>query len=326
MDGFERLTVADWELLRMTTDQISLDVVPQLGATVVSLKRRADDAELLWQTPWGLRPRGTLSVPGSSEAEMMDTNPGGWQTLFPNGGDTAIAHGVEWGFDGEARVAPFSWTAVTGAVVLTCRLVRSPFEVTKVITVRGNEAKVAETVKNVGGEPLEVMWGQQVVFGQPLIGASTVVDAEATTTHPDPAVSTDTTYEDVLPWPRSYGNPSVINLRNLPGPDAGETRLAYLTDFSRPRLTVRNAERDLGVDLEWDGEVWPHLWYSMEAGLRSDFPWFNRGYFFSVTPNTSWPGHGLYDARHVAQSTLWIQPGQSMSSHLTLRTHPVSQG
>lgn len=324
MEGFERLSVGDWELLRLTTDQVILDVVPQLGGTVVSLRRREDDVELLWRTPWGLRPRGSLSVPGSSEAAMLDTYPGGWQSLFPNAGETSIVHGVEWGADGEARLAPFSWTAVSGAVVLRCRLVRSPFEVTKVISVRGSEVKVAETVTNVGGEPLEVMWGQQVVFGQPLISAETVVDAEATTVYPDPAVSVNVSYEDVLPWPRSYGNEAVINLRNLPGPETGQTRLAYITDFSRPRLTIRNPELDLGVDLEWDGETWPHLWYSLEAGLRSDFPWYNKGYFFSVTPNTSWPGHGIYDARQVNQSTLWINAEEALTAHLTVRVHSIS--
>lgn len=329
MDGFERLTTGDWELLRLTTNQIAVDVLPQLGGTIVSLRRRdqgsGDEVELLWRTPWGLRPRGSLSVPGTSEAMMLDSYPGGWQTLFPNAGDTAMVHGVEWGFDGEARIAPFAWTAFSGSVVLTCRLVRSPFEVTKVISVRGGQVKVAETVQNVGGDSYEVMWGQQVVFGQPLISAQTVVDAAATTVHPDPAVSYDATYDDVLPWPRSYGNLSVINLRKLPGPDAGETRMAYISDFDVPRVSVRNAERDVGVDLEWDVEQWPHLWYSVEAGGRGDFPWYDKGYFFSLTPSTSWPAHGLHDARQVAQTTMWLPPGQSRTSYLSLSVHPASR-
>lgn len=323
MDGFERLSVGDWELLRLTTDQLSVDLVPQIGGTIISLRRRADDVELLWRTPWGLRPRGSLAVPGGSEAAMLDTFLGGWQTLFPNVGDTAIVHGVEWGYDGEARVAPMSWTAVSGSVVLQSRLVRSPFEVTKVISVRGAEVKVAETVTNVGAEALEVMWGQQVVFGPPLIAEQTVVDAEATTVHPDPNVTDDVEYEDVMPWPRSFGNPSLINLRNLPGPQTYETRLAYVTDFIRPRVSVRNSQRDVGVDLEWDPDLFPYLCYSMEAGQREGFPWYNKGYFFSLTPSTSWPARGIHDARRVAQTTLWIQPDTPHTAQLTVRVHPA---
>ncbi len=321
MDALEQLTVSGWEVLRLTTELISLDLVPALGGTLVSLRRRSDDVELLWKTPWGLRPYGAWSVPGNSEAQMLDTYPGGWQTLFPNGGDTAIVHGVEWGYNGEARLAPFTWERSGPSVVMHSRLVRSPFEVTKVVSVHGGEVVVEETVKNVGAESLEVIWGQQIVLGQPLIDDGAVVDASATTVHPDPGVTSDTSYDDVMPWPRSFGNGAVINLRSLPGPDADETRMAYITDFSRPRVSVTNPRLGLGVDLEWDGGSWPHLWYSLEAGSRSGFPWFGNAYFLSLTPSSSWPGHGIHDARRVAQTTLWIHPGDVKTSHLSVRVH-----
>ena len=105
----EQLTVRDWEVLRLSDDAVSLDVVPALGGTVTALRRRSDDASLLWSTPWGLRQRGAWSLPGSSEAQMVDTYPGGWQTLFPNGGDTAVVGGVEWGHHGEARLTWLDW-------------------------------------------------------------------------------------------------------------------------------------------------------------------------------------------------------------------------
>jgi hypothetical protein len=252
---------------------------------------------------------------------MLDTYPGGWQTLFPNGGDTAIVHGVEWGHDGEARLSPFSWERWGQSVVLTCRLVRSPFEMIKTISLEGNEVTVRETVTNVGAESLEVMWGQQIVLGEPLVSSQTIVDARATTVHPDPAYSAETSYDDVMPWPRSFGNPSPINLRHLPGRQSDESRLAYVTDFIRPSVTVRNPELGLGVELTWDGHHWPHLWYSVEAGQRSGFPWFGEGYFFSLTPSSSWPAHGMHDARRVAQSTLWIHPGEARTSFLTVAVH-----
>lgn len=323
MDGLEQLTVSGWEVLRLTTEQISLDLVPALGGTLTSLRRRSDDVELLWQTPWGLRPPGAWSVPGNPEAQMLDTDPGGWQTLFPNGGDSVVVHGVEWGYNGEARVAPFTWEQSGTSVVMRCRLVRSPFEVTKMISVRGDVVTVDETVKNVGAESLEVMWGQQIVLGQPLIGEGAVVDLAATTVHPDPDVTTDTSYDDVMPWPRSFGNGSVINLRNLPGPDADETRMAYVTDFSTTTVRVTNLRLGVGVDLEWNADHWPHLWYSMEAGSRSGFPWFGSGYFLSLTPSSSWPAHGVHNARWVAETSLWVHPDEAKTSHLSVRVHPA---
>jgi hypothetical protein len=324
MDGVEQLSVNGWELLRLSTDSITVDVLPGLGGTIVSLRRRSDDAELLWRTPWGIRPHGSWLLPGSSEAQMLDTYPGGWQTLFPNGGDTAIVHGVEWGYDGEARLTPFTWELSGTSLTMRARLVRSPFEVTKVVSVSGTQVTVDEQAANVGAEALEVIWGQQIVLGKPLIDADTVVDAAATTVHPDPAVTTDTSYDDVLPWPRSFGEQALINLRNLPGPNSGETRLAYVTDFGQARVSVRNPRLDLGLDLAWDGDAWPYLWYSMEAGRRDGFPWFGAGYFFSLTPSSSWPAHGIHDARRVDQSTLWINPGELKTSQLTVTVHEAA--
>jgi hypothetical protein len=78
------------------------------------------------------------------------------------------------------------------------------------------------------------------------------------------------------------------------------------------------------VDLEWDLGIWPHLWYSMEAGQRSGFPWFSNGYFLALTPSSSWPGHGIHDARRVAQTTLLIHPNEAKTSHLTVRVHARS--
>ncbi len=324
MDAWQQLSVNGWGLLRLSNDFVSVDVLPGLGGTIVSLRRRSDDTELLWRTPWGIRPHGSWSVPGSSEAQMLDTYPGGWQSLFPNGGDTAIVHGVEWGFNGETRLAPFSWQQTDTTLTMTTRLVRAPFQVTKVISVDGNQVTVSESVTNVGAEALEVIWGQQIVLGEPLVSEHTVVDAAATTVHPDPAVTSDASYDDVMPWPRSFGNPALINLRNLPGRDSEETRLAYVADFRETKVTVRNPRLDLGLDLQWDGDMWPYLWYSMEAGQRSGFPWFGAGYFFSLTPSSSWPGHGIHDARRIAQTTLWIHPHEAKDSHLTVTVHPES--
>lgn len=322
MVDLERLSVRDWELLRLTTDAITVDVVPGLGGAVVSLRRRSDDAEMLWSTPWGLRLRGAVSLSGAPEALMMDSFPGGWQTVFPTGDDPASLHGVDSGSDGEARLTPFDWERTAQSVVMTARLVRSPFELTKIISLNGAQVTIGETVKNVGEEVLEVMWGSQVVLGPPLVGPETVVHAAATTVHPDPVVTNNVSYDDIMPWPRTQDSYSTINLRTVPGPESGQTRMAYLSDFNEPTMRVTNPRLGLGVDLEWDGECWPYVWYSLEAGRRAGFPWHGKGYFLALTPSTSWPAHGLADARSVSHSTLWIQPGQASTSHLSVRVHP----
>ena len=75
------------------------------------------------------------------------------------------------------------------------------------------------------------------------------------------------------------------------------------------------------MDLEWDGGSWPHVWYALEAGGASGYPWFRSGYFLTLTPCTSWPAHGVHEARRVSGTTVWISPGTARTAHATLPVH-----
>jgi hypothetical protein len=312
--------VRGWEVLRLSSDQVGVDLVPGLGGTITAIDRLCDGASLLWSTPWGLRRPGARSVPGSSEAVMLDSYPGGWQSLFPNGGDTAVAHGVEWGHDGEARVTWLEWEHRDGAVELTGRLVRSPFALRRTVRVEDDVVTVTEQVTNEGGESVEVMWGSQLALGGDLVEPGSTVSTSASVVRPDPRGAAGATYEDLMPWPRSHGRWSVVNLSRLPGPEAMESRLAYLSDFSSPSVTVRNAAGTVGVDVSWD-ESWDYLWYSLEAGGRDGFPWFSRGYFLALTPSSSWPARGLHEVRRTSATTRWLQPGERAESRVSVRVH-----
>jgi hypothetical protein len=255
---------------------------------------------------------------------MIDSLAGGWQTLFPNGGDSISLHGVEWGYDGEARLTWLDWEFTGSSVRMAGRLVRAPFEITKIISLRDHELTVGETVRNAGRERIETMWGNQLMLGGALLGPETVVDAAAAVVRPDPDISPGADYDDLMPWPRSHGPDTMINLRLLPAPDAEETRLAYLSDFSEPLITVSRPSRRIAIDVEWDANVFPYAWYALEAGGRDGFPWYRAGYFLSLTPCTSWPAHGVHQARRVSSSTVMIGPGEVLTSHVALRVQPLS--
>jgi hypothetical protein len=324
MAQLEERRVRGWTVLQLSTDDLAAEIIPGLGGTIMSLTRRADAAALLWTTPWGLPHSGASVVPGTSEAQMIDSLVGGWQTLFPNGGDSVSMHGVEWGYDGEARITWLDWEFTGSSIRMTGRLIRAPFEITKIISMRDHEITVGETVRNAGRERIETMWGSQLMLGGASLGPETLVDAAAAVVRPDPDVSLGANYDDLMPWPRSHGPESMINLRLVPGPDAEETRLAYLSDFSQPLITVSRPSHRIAIDIEWDADVFPYVWYALEAGGRNGFPWYRAGYFLSLTPCTSWPAHGVHEARRVSSSTVLIDPGEVLTSYVTLRVQPLS--
>lgn len=326
-----------WERLTLRSPAVEITIWPELGGAISSLRRRRDNLELLCQPPWDVPPRGYPLPPGSVETNRFDLDPGGWQTLFPNGGDAAEVHGADWPLDGEARITPFHFTQGPGSdpadqdpaappadasendadVVLSARLRRCPAELTRRIRLDGSAVAITETIHNLGGSDLEVMWGHQLRFGRPLIEAGIEVDCPASVVHPDEMLTDDVDYDDVSPWPRTPGESSMINLRYVP--DAGaETRMAYLAGLGDGTATITNRSVDCMLKLTWDVTVWPHLWYGLEAGQDEDYPWFGTGYFLTLTPNSSWPAHGLHDARRVSGSTLHLAPDETRSQTMTV--------
>jgi hypothetical protein len=321
----KRLRVQDRDVVRISSAQLQLDLLPTLGGTVVSLQFLPKQVELLWRTPWAGRHPEAGSLPGSAENVMFDSYLGGWQTIFPNGGDSVIVDGAEWGFDGEARSVRFDEHTAGSSLIMETRLARSPFVLTKIVSLSDDEVTIGETVKNVGSEHSDVMWGQQVSLGAPMLGPDTIIDTAATLVRPDPRCTPEVSYDDILPWPRSYGTNGMINLRSVPASDnGGVTRWAYLSDFRAPSASVTNPRLGLRVDLTWDLDVWPYVWFQLETGGRTSYPWYGSGYFLSLTPSTSWPAHGIHEARRVSASSLRIYPGVARTSHLSVRVTQTS--
>ena len=79
----ERRVLRGWEVLELSSEAITVTVIPGLGGALWSLTRRADAAELIWTPPWGIPPHGTPGLPTDAGAAAVTTR-GGWQTLFPN--------------------------------------------------------------------------------------------------------------------------------------------------------------------------------------------------------------------------------------------------
>ena len=326
--------VRGWELITVRSPDLVLGIVPGLGGSIVSLRRTSDDVELLHRTPWGLPNAATSGLAGAALEVRHDFNPGGWQSLFPNAGDNTVVDGVEWGTDGEARIAPFDAIVEQEAgedadpdgtrVIMTTRLRRTPFSITKTLTVSGSEIRLSETVRHCGRTPIRVMSGSRLSFAGPLISARTEIDCGAAVVHPDAALLFDVDYDDISPWPRTPGPDSMINLRYLPEPGSETNRMAYLSEFSTGWATISNPEIDCRVRLEWDLEAWPHLWYELEDGGTRDHPWYGAERFLALTPSSGWPAHGVHDARRISDSAVSLDPDDERIAELTLRVENVT--
>lgn len=309
-----------WPAVELSNDRLELTVVPGKGADLTSMRDRATETELLWSTPWGLRPPTALAPPGNPEAEALDRSGGGWHTLFPNAGRHCVEHGVEWGFHGEAWLAPYACEPTTTGLRLSTVLARSPFTVTKDVALDGDRVRVTETVTQTGGHPVDVMWWQHPTFGEPLIGPDTTVNITDCLVHPD---LVDDVLETRQPprWPdhRPPGT-DPVDLSRLTAAGAGVSRLAFLGEFDgeQVRAEIRNPALGLGVDVEWLASDFRYACYWYEAGGRLGYPWYGATHGFSIEPATGYPS-GLARARRLTGTEVTIQPGHTVTKSVTVR-------
>ena len=50
MAQLEEWRFRGWDVLRLSTEALTAEIIPGLGGTILSLTRRADAAEVLWST------------------------------------------------------------------------------------------------------------------------------------------------------------------------------------------------------------------------------------------------------------------------------------
>ncbi len=302
---------------------VEVDVLPGKGGDILSATWQPLDADVLWQSPWGLRQHGAVATGGDSVTALMESYPGGWQTVFPNGGDAVVEHGVEWGMHGEAWLAPWDWTVGDASVELTTRLVRSPFALRKVVALDGATLTITETATNVGGVPVEAMWSHHPAFGAPLLGAGARLETAARTVIVDDA--RDMPAGDLLvggrgSWPHAPSRAGgAVDLRALPGSDDVADRFLYLTDFDRGWAAISNPGLGLRAELEWDLATMPHAWLWLEAHATPTFPWYAAAYVLGIEPASSFPGQGVAAARGAGGPPLLFTPGQSRTATVSLR-------
>lgn len=321
-----------WEVVTLRSDQVAVDVVPAKGGDIIGLRSLQQDVDVLWTSPWGLRHRDAPATGADSVVAFFESYPGGWQTIFPNGGEPSTEAGVEQGFHGEAAQTAWDWRpAEAGAgMVMEARLCRSPFVLRRTLSLAGDRLQVEEVAVNVGINTAVAMWSHHPAFGAPFLSGDCIVEAAARSVLVD--AERDTPVGDLRPgarsaWPFAVargGEP--VDLRRVPADGAGGDRLAYLTDFTRGFVAVTNPVLGLRVELEWDHAVLPHAWYWLENRATAGFPWYGRAYVLAIEPASSHPGHGLGSVRRSNGTLLHFEPGQTHTVRLACRLRHAGGG
>lgn len=300
--GMRALTLAN-ELLRVT-------VLVDKGTDVVELTYLPRGVDLLWRSPNGIRSPVTAGQGVDDVAAFLDSYPGGWQEILPNGGAPSVYRGATLAQHGEVATVPWEYqvvadTASEVAVRFTVTTRRLPLRLVKTLRLRSGQAtvEVEEELHNEAPVPVEAMWGHHLTVGAPFAGPGSrirlprgiSVIPPATAIHPSGVRLVAPGGPHLWPVvPAADGG--TVDLSVLPEP--GEpSDIVYLTGFDGTGwYEVAGRPGELGLRVEWDATVLPYLWLWQELGATTDYPWWGRAYVVGLEPFSSYPTDGLATA------------------------------
>ncbi|RAV20689.1 DUF4432 family protein [Paenibacillus contaminans] len=268
--------------LLLENDKLLIHLLLDKGGEPVRWLHKPTDTDFIWHSHNGLGP------PHPLYAEYEIGYLGGWQEMFPEVSYTSAYRGGTV-HRGESAVTPWDYRIVKDEpkeikVLLVNQIRSMPFRTEKLITLTAGSAvvRIEETVRNLSpSTELEANWGHHLAYGHPFLGKESFITLGegAKVFHPVTGES--------WKWPVMRLDGADTDLSIMP--DAGTSRdLLYLSvPDSRYRLT--NASTGVSLEVRWDGNVWPYLWYWQNFQADMQYPFFGSDYnigleMFNVPP------------------------------------------
>jgi hypothetical protein len=302
---------------------ISATVLPDKGADIYSLVSKFHGVDVLWKSPWPLRAERPVEMAALSESSWLDQYEGGWQLIFPNGGDACSYQGAPLSFHGEASASRWEYAIRSSGpdraeLELRLSLRRSPFSVARSLSIERGSAvlRITESIANHGDKPLHYMWGQHPGLGRPFIdGCRLQVPARRFLAH-DVEISPFCRVPAGASgrWPLIPGkHGGAVDLSVVPAASERFTEFGYISELEQGWYAVVNETLDLGFGLAWPLDVFPYLWFWQELGGSLDYPWYGRCSVLAIEPFTSTPGSGLQRAIEAGTAPM-LGPGERIEA------------
>ena len=266
-------TVAGWDALTLDNGLIRVVVLPQRGAEILNFVHVPSGVDAMYQSYWGLQPPGAPHREGSGDREFEWNYGGGWQELFPSANHACTYQGRPMPFHGEVATLPWD-TAVLKetpeelTVQFSVRCRQSPFRVERRMTLKRGEPTlyVDQSAENLADNPAHLVWGQHAVVGAPFLETGCRLEIPGGAFHTPPAIYDESAR--LMPgqretWPQARLRAGgLIDLQDVPGPEARSHDGVFVTDLREGRLAVTNPRLNLRFSLQWDANVykWVTVW------------------------------------------------------------------
>jgi hypothetical protein len=317
---------------------VAATLLPEKGAEIYSLVYKPRAMDVLWKSPWGLTQRvsGLAFAGGNTEAAWMDQYGGGWQEIFPNGGDECVYKNAPLNFHGEASIQSWDYKVQSRdsscvAVEFTVALRRSPFRIRRTVIVERNLAgiQIQESIANHSEEDLHYMWGHHPALGDPFLSGDCVLRVPARTFLNHSV--------EISPHTRLHAGARAVAGGGRKGRPAGRP-LEGFRKFTRSCNGIwvhlrsgrgwygmASRQHGFGFGLAWPRDVFPYLWFWQELRGSLGYPWYGRCRVMAVEPFSSIPGSGLISAINAGTAPV-LRAGARVQANLAAIFYEAQQG
>lgn len=313
-------------MVTLENDLLRVSVLPDKGADIHEFVYKPKDLDVLWKSPWGIRPPGGgFATATDSRLAWMENYEGGWQEIFPSGGGPCTYMGAEMSFHGEVSTLPWKfevtdWGGQEASIAFSVNTRRTPFKVRRRMTLRRDDARlyVHEEVTNWAEEEMDYMWGHHPAFGAPFLGEGVIVDVPARWIESqdleDPAARLPAGIR--FDWPVTRDKEGApLDLSVVPPGQSRSADLAFLGGLREGWYGITNPSLGLGFGMVWPEEIFPYLWFWQEFRGSSGWPWYGSNYVMALEPFTSYDASGV--AGCVGNGTARkLGPGESIEVDL----------
>ena len=297
------------DVVWMENEILRIGILPGRGGDIFEFTYKKAAVNLLLHLEKGIRnpARDFPQVKGTTN-QFEDYYYGGWQQALPN--SPAMRYrGAELGQHGEVWMLPWSYAILKNSpgeiqLKLWARPVRIPICIERVITLHAGSShlELLDTLTSECDTDLDIMWGQHIAFGMPLLSQGGRLETNATTIEAEPDMPANRRIRPGNPYPFPNGispDGAHENLTEIyPANSRSYSELAYLSGFpDDPYYVIYPNAGEFGFRLTWQKEIYPYLWLWEERNATRDAPWWGSVFAYALEPwsakYTSDPGQAI---------------------------------
>jgi len=280
----------------LENDLLRIGVLVDKGSDIFEFLYKPQDMDFVWLSPFGIKdPKTGLLTKSQQAGKFLDYYEGGWQDIFPNGGNHCSYNGIEFGRHDEISLLPWNYEIIEDSkekviVKLWVNTRLTPFYVEKLLILeKGNPClMVSEKVFNKSPVDIKTIFGIHLVYGHPFLDEHCKINISAKkgrTYEIEGYLDDNIELEKEFDWPfLPTRNGKETDLSIIPSKDTITAKFLYLSELEKGQYEIINEKIGLKIVVNWNKDIMPFVWFWQEFNKTDGYPWYKMARVLGLEP------------------------------------------